>query len=234
MRGIPTLLILILTVPALPHAAEGSQVELASYEGRVEILPQHLSRVTIHLTLDGLGSGAEDDPIGHDLLIYDGQQLSNFTFIHNGRPLTFKKTFRRRIIRFDVDLPASDYAGKPRFDYTAQFHISASNKEDLIRIPLLVPHLKTPLGEPVVSLAVEVRNGESPTADQFPNWNWLDSRQASTDLKNVPSFIKIVTSAGERSGLSESLSNPNLWSDAFLFLSVLLGSMIWWKRFRQS
>lgn len=208
------------------------QSQVVEFNCQIGLESDHRASVVIIVAIEG-ADHLPQKLIAHTLLAYEQQKITDFSFSSEAVNLPFNSERDHRLTRYTFTLPSPPLSEANRFRYTARYSVAAESKEDLQRIPLLVPVLRTPAGTRVVRIQARIANDEFPSGDSFPRFNWEGARLGSVVLGNVPAFVKVTTRPPAAVSVLDRLSNPDFLNDAFIIALIILASVIWKVRYRK-
>ncbi len=164
--------------------------------------------------------------VEHSLVSYDGQRITGLHFSSERVELGFEAHPRGRLTRYTFTVPSERIAEAGGFRYQAEYAIAGASQEGVERVPLLVPAWRTPAGNRVVKIRVEIAENEV-ALDSFPHFRWEGAHSGSVVLANVPAFVRVKSKPAGAMSVTDRLADPTFLNDAFIIVIIVVGSIAW-------
>ncbi len=207
---------LLLAAPVAAQAVDARDPIVEKADIRVSFTMPTRCAVTMTVELQA-GSGGSVD---HRLLLYEGTRVDRVEASGNGvafgRPTALGRTLSLR----------AGVAGAGRHSYDLAYEIEQPGRW-AERCPLWLPIAPTPGVRNVVHIAVLIPAGLRPLDGSFPAFAWTRDGTGTADLPELPSVVRVTTTAPGREPHWLSAFSLQRLVDAAAVAILVLASATW-------
>lgn len=205
--------------------------QISEYNCHLRVLKTQEVEVTTQVQIHG----AEPlETLTATLVHYEGQPIQDLKLNdekNRSVPYNLATQLRTVTLRFPrAKLADASGAG---IIYTIIYRIGFSPGK-YFHIPLPVPEEKTPLGARPVKIDIAIPVGWGATGDEFPSFQWTPEQKAEAVLPAVPAFVLIRVQTTRAHAWLDQMITPGHLIDAAIITLVLLGTLLWKRRYGSS
>lgn len=224
--------VLALLGPACPSwSAQETDAPLLNYRCSVVMESSHRMTVSVVVRQGGV---TDMDRLTSTLVRYDREQIDALQATdEENRPISFTQSTRGRVTTLALSRSSLVRSPEGETTYTLRYRVQSSSG-DLLRIPLPVPDAKAVLGQRAVEIEIQVPPNYVAAGDQFPAFVWTKKQMGRVRLPGVPSFVMARIQEAEEVSWRSRMMTLGHFSDVVIVSLVLLGSVIWRRRYRFS